>query len=172
MGMKKIVVMISLLMSTLWAVNVGETPKSVTIDGDDGGLVAGGAWNSSMLSDKVHVLFYVDPDEKDTNEAFSSALKEAAFDRSKYASVAIVNLAATWKPNIVIEALLKSKQKKFPHAIYVKDKNKVLVKEWDLKDDSSDILIFDKSGKVLYSKAGKLDKEEIAKVLSLIKENF
>jgi len=170
--MKKIVLMIALLMSSLWAVSVGEVPKSVTIDGDDGGLVAGGAWNSSMLSEKVHVLFYVDPDEKDTNEAFSAALKAAAFDRSKYASVAIVNLAATWKPNIVIEALLKSKQKKFPHAIYVKDKNKVLVKEWDLKDDSSDILVFDKSGKVLYTKAGKLDTAEIAKVLSLIKENF
>ncbi len=162
----------SFLMSTLWAVNVGEIPKSVTIEGDNGGLVAGGAWNSSMLKDKVHVLFYVDPDEKDTNKAFSNALKAAAFDRSKYASIAIVNLAATWKPNMIIEALLKSKQKEFPHAIYVKDKHKVLVKEWDLKDDSSDILVFDKSGKVLYSKAGKLDKTEIEKVLDLIKGNL
>lgn len=170
--MMKILLVVAFFMSSLWAVNVGETPKSVTIEGDDGGLVAGGAWNSSMLSGKVHVLFYVDPDEKDTNEAFSNALKEAAFDRNKYASVAIVNLAASWKPNVVIEALLESKQKKFPHAIYVKDKNKVLVKEWDLKDDSSDILVFDKSGKVLYSKAGKLDKAEIAKVLSLIKESL
>ncbi len=170
--MKKILVMISFLMSTLWAVNIGETPKSVIIEGDNGGLISGSAWNSSMLKDKVHVLFYVDPDEKDTNEAFADALKASNPDRSKFASVAIVNLAATWKPNIIIEALLKSKQKKFPHTIYVKDKKKVLVKEWGLEDDNSDILVFDKSGKVLYSKAGKLDKNEIDKVLSLIKGNL
>lgn len=163
---------VAFLSSSLWAVNVGEAPKSVTIDGDNGGLVAGGAWNSSSLVNKVHVLFYVDPDEKDTNKAFTNALKKAAFDRTKYASVAIVNLAATWKPNVIIEALLKSKQEKFPHAIYVKDKNKVLVKEWDLKDDSSDILVFDKTGKVLYSNAGKLEVQEIDKVLSLIKGNL
>ncbi len=170
--MKKIVLVVAFFISSLWAVNVGEVPKGVTIEGDNGGLIAGGAWNSSSLKDKVHVVFYVDPDEKDTNEAFADALKAAALDRSKYASVAIVNLGATWKPNVIIEALLKKKQKKFPDTIYVKDKNKVLVKEWDLKDDSSDILVFDKSGKVLYSKAGKLEKQEIDTVLSLIKGNF
>ena len=124
------------------------------------------------MKDKVHVVFYVDPDEKDVNEAFADALKAAGLDRSKFASVAIVNLAATWKPNIIIEAILKSKQKKFPHTIYVKDKNKVLVKEWDLKDDSSDILVFDNEGKLLYSHAGKLGTDEIKKVITLIKGQF
>ena len=170
--MQKLIMAMVLLVSSLWAVNVDEVPKSVTLSGDNGGLVAGGAWESSMLKDKVHVVFYVDPDEKDTNEDFTQALKAAKFDRSKYASVAIVNLAATWKPNIVIEALLKAKQEKFPHAIYVKDKDKVLVKEWDLKDDSSDILVFDKGGKLLYTYAGKLDKDEISKVITLIKAHL
>jgi YtfJ family uncharacterized protein len=160
------------LISSLWAVTVGEVPKSVTIGTDNGGLVSGGDWKSSMLKGKVHVLFYVDPDEKDTNEAFSNALKAANFDREKYSSVAIVNLAATWKPNIVINALLKSKQKKFPHAIYVKDKNKVLVKEWGLEDDNSDVLVFGKDGTLLYYRAGRLDEKEIEKVLTLIKQNL
>jgi YtfJ family uncharacterized protein len=170
--MKKISIMIMFLISSLWAVTVGEVPKNVTIDTDNGGLVSGGAWNSSMLKGKVHVLFYVDPDEKDTNEAFSEALKAANFDRDKYSSVAIVNLAATWKPNIVINALLKSKQKKFPHAIYVKDKHKVMVKEWNLEDDNSDVLVFGKDGRLLYYRAGRLDEGEIEKVLTLIKENL
>ncbi len=170
--MKKVLVIVAFLMSSLWAVHVGEVPKNVTIADDNGGLVSGGAWNSSMLKGKVHVVFYVDPDEKDLNEAFADALKASNPDRSKFASVAIINLAATWKPNIIIEALLKAKQKKFPHTIYVKDKTKVLVKEWDLKDDSSDIVVCDKSGKVIYSRAGKLDKSEIDKVLNLIKENL
>lgn len=170
--MKKISIMMVLLFSSLFALKIGAVPENVTIDGDDGGLVAGGAWHSSMLKDKVHVLFYVDPDEKDTNEAFSEALKKANFDHAKYTSVAIVNLAATWKPNVIINALLKSKQKKFPHAIYVKDKHKVLVKKWGLADDASDILVFDKTGVLLYSHTGRLDDKEIEKVLSLIKEHL
>ncbi len=171
--MKKIFLIVVLMLTNLLALSVGEVPKEVSIEGDNGGLVAGGAWSSSMLtSGKVHVLFYVDPDEKDTNEAFAEALKAQIFDHEKFQTVAIVNMAATWKPNIIIETILKSKQKKFPNAIYVKDKHKVLVKMWDLKDDSSDILIFDKSGKLLYSKAGKLDKAEIEKAITHIKENL
>jgi YtfJ family uncharacterized protein len=169
--MKKII--LSLFISTLsWALSVGEIPKSVTIDGKDGGLVSGGAWSSSMVKDKVYVLFYVDPDEKDKNEAFADALKAANFDHSKYGSIAIVNLAATWKPDVIIEALLKSKQKKFPNAVYVKDKRKVLVKEWGLADDNSDIMVFGKDGKLLYLKEGKLDQGEIDKVIELIRSNI
>ncbi len=167
--MKKMLVTLAFMASSLWAVNVGEVPKNVTIEGENGGLIAGGAWSSSSLKDKVHAVFYVDPDEKDVNEAFADALKAAGLDKSKYSTVAIVNMAATWKPNVIIEALLKSKQKKFPEALYVKDKKKVLVKEWGLEDDSSDILVFDKEGKVLYSHAGKLDTDEIKKVITLIK---
>jgi YtfJ family uncharacterized protein len=160
------------LVSSLWSLNIGEVPKGITLDEKSGGLVAGGAWESSMLKDKIHVLFYVDPDEKDTNEAFSKALKAEGFDHSKYKTVAIVNLAATWKPNVIINALLKSKQKKYPSAIYVKDKNKLLVKEWGLADDSSDIVVFDKDGKVLYIKEGKLSDDEISKVIALIKSKM
>jgi predicted transcriptional regulator len=170
--MKKIFIMIVLFLSNLVAIDVGAVPKQVTLSGDEGGLVSGGAWDSSMIKDKVYVLFYVDPDEKDTNEAFADALKKENFDKSKYGSIAIVNLAATWKPNVIINALLKSKQKKFPQAIYVKDKNKKLVKEWALRDDSSDILVFDKDGKLLYTRAGKLDEMEIANVISLIKAHL
>jgi YtfJ family uncharacterized protein len=170
--MKKLFIMIGLCFSTLLAVDVGDIPKNITLSSDEGGLVAGGTWDSSMLKDKVYILFYVDPDEKDVNEAFAEALKKENFDKSKYGTVAIVNLAATWKPNMIINALLKSKQKKFPNAIYVKDKNKKLVKEWGLQDDSSDILVFDKSGKLLYSKAGKLDATEIENVIALIKAHL
>ena len=170
--MIKMMLLSSMLLSSLWAVTVGAVPKSVTIDGKNGGLVTGGAWDSATLKDKVHVIFYVDPDEKDTNDAFANALKAANLDQTKYATVAIVNMAATWKPNVIIEALLESKQEKFPEATYVKDKKKVLVKEWGLKDDSSDILVLNQSGKVLYSYEGKLDAAEIDKVLALLKGQY
>jgi len=170
--MKKILLASILIGMQLFGLQLGDTPPSVVLDGKEGGKVTGEAWDSSTLKGKVHVLFYVDPDKKDVNEAFADALKAAKFDHDKYTSVAIVNLAATWKPNFIIEALLKSKQKKFPHALYVKDKKKVLVKKWALADDASNVVVFSKEGKVLYFKNGKLDESEILKVIQLIKDNL
>ena len=166
--MKKIISTILFTTLATFAITVGEVPKEVVIENDNGGRIDGSSWSSSMLKDKVYVMFYVDPDEKDTNNALSETLKAKNYDLSKYGSVAIINLAATWLPNFAIESKLAEKQKEYRDTIYVKDKEKVLVKEWELADDSSDILLFDKDGKLLYSFAGKLDASEIQKVVDLI----
>lgn len=169
----KTILLASLLSMSLSALTVGETPKHVLIEGDNGGLVAdNGTWDSNTIKDKTLVLFYVDPDEKELNDEFSQRLKAKKFDRSKFGSIAIVNLAATWKPNFAIESILKSKQEEFPHTIYVKDKNRVLVKEWGLADDNSDILIFSKEGKVLFHKDGKMSEEEILTALKIIEDTL
>jgi len=161
-----------LLMQHSMAVEIGKVPPKVVLSGKEGAKVDGSAWHSQMLKGKVHIVFYVDPDERKTNDALTQALKKRHFDRKKFASVAIINLAATWMPNIVLESLLKKKQKEFPDTVYVKDKQKVLVKQWQLADDASDVLVFDKNGKLLYKKFGKLDELEIAKVLELIERHL
>ncbi|MEA3521813.1 MAG: YtfJ family protein [Campylobacterota bacterium] len=165
---------LTLLLAPLMALalEVGSAPLHVTLEGDNGGRIDGSAWSSEMLQDKVHILFYVDPDEKDTNNALSDALKAKAFDRGNYASVAIINMAATWLPNFAIASSLEAKQEKFPHTIYVKDLNKILVEKWEIADDSSNVLLFDKSGKLIYLHEGKLEDDEINKVISLIEEHI
>jgi len=170
--MKKLIIGLACVLLSASAVEIGKVPVEVNIGGRDGGKTDGTVWNSSMLKGKVYVLFYVDPDEKDLNKALTQALKKRHFSRTKYGSVAVVNLAATWKPNMIIEALLKKKQKEFPSTLYVKDKNKVLVKQWGLADDNSDILVFDKKGKLIYKKYGKLSSDEIKEVLALIEKNL
>ena len=170
--MKKIILSLLVMAVGLFAVKTGKVPPTVVISGKDGGAIKSGAWSSTMLKDKVTVLFYVDPDERDVNKALTQALKAKHFDRSKYRSVAILNLAASWLPNAVLESKLKAKQKEFPDTVYVKDKNKVLVKKWGLKDDSSDILIFDQGGKLIYKKFGKLTQKEIEKVISIIEKTL
>lgn len=170
--MKKIIVALAVLSTSMMAVEKGKIPSPVTISGNNGGKTDGSVWNSSSLKGKVHIVFYVDPDKKDLNEALNQALKKRHFNRSKYGSVAIVNMAATWMPNAAIEVKLKSKQKEFPDTIYVRDRDKVLVKKWALADDNSDILIFNKKGELIYKKFGKLSKSEIAEVLSLIEANL
>ncbi len=157
----------------LYAVTVGQTPKNVTISGDKGGLVKGGEWNSNTLKDKVYVMFYVDPDEKDVNEEFSQALKKKDYRaKGDFGSVAVINMAATWKPDFAIEMILKGKQKEFPKTIYVKDQDKVLVHKWDLGDDASNILVFDKAGKLLFYKSGKMSEDDMQQAFKLIEENI
>ena len=170
--MKKIWIVMICCMAVLWAVEPGKVPVSVTLSGDQGGKVDGNAWRSDSLKGKVHILFYVDPDERKANEALTQALKKRHFDRNRFSSVAVINLAATWMPNMVLESLLAKKQKEFPDTVYVKDKQKVLVKQWQLADDASDVLLFDKNGKLLYKKFGKLSDEEIEALMSLIEKHL
>jgi len=170
--MKNIIFTFLLTLGSIHAIEVGKVPKIVTISGKNGGVISGGEWSSSMLKGKIYSVFYVDPDERNTNSDFVKALNARNFDRSKCNSVAIINLAATWLPNIIMEKKLKEKQKRYPHMIYVKDKKKVLVKQWKLPDDSSNILVFDKNGKLLYKKFGKISKSEIPKVIALIEKHL
>lgn len=170
--MNKMFLLPLLFSLSLSAVEIGQTLPTVTLDEDKGGRVTGEAWSSSELKGKVHLLFYVDPDEKDLNNDLSDAVKAAELDRSKYASVAIINMAATWKPNFAINAALKSKQEKFPHTIYVKDMERHIVNAWNVADDNSDIIVFDKEGSVLFYNAGKVEGEQINEVIKLIKENM
>jgi predicted transcriptional regulator len=164
----------ALLLSTVatFALTVGEIPKDITLSGDNGARVDGTAWQSTMLKDKVHVLFYVDPDKKEDNEAFIDALHEKSYDLNKYASIAIINLKATWLPNFAIEKKLKAKQEQFPNTTYVKDKTKYLVAEWNLEDDASNVLIFDKLGTLIYQHSGTIEASKMQEAFTLIEENL
>lgn len=168
--MKKIFIILTFLfVRNLYST---EVLPPVTLQGEYGGRLDGSSWSSSEINGKVFTLFYVDPDEKNLNEPLADLLKKENFPLDKYGSIGIINMAATWLPNFAIASSLKEKQKKFPNTVYVKDLKKVLVKEWNLKDDSSNVLIFDKSGKLLIKVMGKATDEEAQKVLSLIKDNL
>ena len=168
-----ILLSVFVMTSPAWAgLEVGQTPKEVELKGDLGGRLDGTPWSSKELKGKVHVVFYVDPDEKDLNNDTSEALRLEKFPKDQYQSYAMINMDATWLPNFAISSALEDKQKKYPTAIYVKDYDKILVKEWNLADDNSDILAFDKDGKLIFMKAGKLSPKDIQKLISLIRENL
>jgi YtfJ family uncharacterized protein len=168
-----LVFIVSLVPAAAWAgAELGQVPPNVELKDNLGGRLDGKPWSSDELKGKVHVLFYVDPDEKDTNNETSEALDKEKFPSEKFQSVAIINMAATWMPNFAISSSLKEKQEKYPRTLYVRDYKKVLVQEWKLADDSSDILAFDKSGKLIFRKDGKLTPEEIQTLLKVIKDKL
>ena len=171
----KLVLAGCLSMFTLVAISapkIGGTLKQITLDGDTGGLVTGKPWKSSSLTGKVHALFYVDPDERDANEELKKALHKAAFSHKDYQSTVIINMDATMIPNFILSGLIEDSQKENPQAVYVKDLDKKLVKEWSLKDDAFHVLILNKSGKVVFEQSGSLTKPQVQSVISLIKSEI
>ena len=154
------------------AVEIGEVPPKVELKEKLGGRLDETPWSSEELRGKVHVLFYVDPDEKDTNNEASEALDKEKFPGDKFQSVGIINMAASWLPNFAISSSLKDKQKRYPRTIYVRDYKKVLVNAWKIADDSSNVLAFDKQGKLIFRKEGKLTTEEIQKLIKAIRDRL
>lgn len=162
-----------LLLLTIISTNsYAQKLPEVELSGENGGRLDGKAWNSSEIKGKVFAFFYVDPDEKDLNEAASKALSDAHFSLEKYASIAVINMAATWLPNFAIASSLKKKQEQYPDTLYLKDLKKVILDKWSLKDDSSNILIFDKKGNVVFKAMGKLSPVQIKEMLKAVNDNL
>ena len=167
------IVFFSLISVPLFAeLPLGKKPPEIVLSGDLGGRLDTTPWSSSEIKGKVYILLYVDPDEKNLNNHVFRRLKKAGFPENKVGSIAIINMDASWAPNFAIESALKKKQKEYPDTIYVKDFDKVLVKQWQLTDHSSDVLIFDREGYVIFSKDGKLTENEIEQLLRVIRENI
>jgi len=167
-----VVLGIFLINQAAQAIEIGEVPPKVELKEKLGGRVDGKPWSSEELQGKVHVLFYVDPDEKDTNNPASEALDKEKFPGDKFHSFGIINMAATWMPNFALNIALKEKQERYPKTTYVRDYKKVLVNAWNIADDSSDILAFDKKGKLIFKKDGKLNAQEIQRLIKAIRDNM
>lgn len=151
---------------------LGQVPPLIELSGDQGGRINGESWSSSELKGMVFALFYADPDEADLNNAASEAIKAEDFDKEKFGSVAVINMAATWLPNFAIQMKLESKQQDYPFTVYVKDMDKILVQSWNLADHSNDVLIFDRQGKVVFSVDGQLNQAQIEEMLKSIRNNL
>ena len=167
-----VVLAVVLLNQSAQAIDMGAIPPKVELKEKMGGRLDGKPWSSEELQGKISVLFYVDPDEKDTNNDASEALNAEKFPSDKYQSFGLINMAATWLPNFAISSALKDKQKRYPKTIYVRDYKKVLVKAWNIADYSSDVLAFDKKGVLIFRKDGKLTAAEIQTLLKVVREHL
>ena len=152
---------------------IGEIPPKIVLKGDLGGRIDGTQWSSEeLVSEKVIVLFYVDPDESELNNHVSDALKAENYPKEKYGSIGMANMAATWLPNFAINMKLKSKQEKHKETVYVKDLDKTLGKKWGLSDDNSDVIVFGKDGRVLYSVDGKFTDAQVKEIVKVVWDNL
>jgi len=166
--MKKIIIAWVCMVAMIQAVNVGDTLPQVTLEKGNGGTSDDKPWYSTSLEGKVHLILYMDPDERKEMQALLDALNALDVDTKAYSTVAIVNLAATWMPDYILESILSKKQKELKNTSFVFDKKKYVLKKWQMKDDASNILIVDKNSKILYYKRGKISPVEIEYVIQMI----
>ncbi|MBS1254867.1 MAG: putative protein YtfJ [Deltaproteobacteria bacterium] len=174
--MRTLSIFIFILLSSALAfaeLPVGKIPPKVVLKDDSGGRIDGTQWSSEeLVSGKVIVLFYVDPDESELNNHVSEALKAEDYPDEKYGSVGMINMAATWLPNFAINMKLKSKQEEYKSTVYVRDNDKLIVREWGLSDDNSDVLVFGPEGKVLYSVDGKFSDAQVKEIVKVVWDNL
>ena len=170
--MKKVVlsILFVLLSVGLYAtLPVGQPAPLIKLAGDDGGRTDDSAWSSSELVGKVWVVVHADPDESELNNAATEALKAEDFDLDYYGSVALINMAATWKPNFAINLILTGKQEDYKSTVYVRDNDNMVGDKWGLADDSNNIVVFDPNGKVIFSVDGQVSADDIQKLIVMIK---
>ena len=153
-------------------IRLGEPLPPVLLEEDGGGQLDGSPWNSSSLTEKLHILMYVDPDEVGVNAHVEDALAQQNLDHGKIRSIAVINMAATWKPNFAIDIILKGKQEKFPNTLYIRDLQGELVKKWGLVDDSYHVLLVGAKGEVLFSAGDALSEVQVKELISIITETL
>lgn len=156
--------------TTLAALPVGEVLPSLTLSDKHGGYVSDGKpWSSDSMRGRLNFVVYVDPDDKDLNNDLAERLKAEKHPSDILTSVALINLAASWKPDSLIMSALRDKQKEFPQTTYVFDKDKSVATRWQLPTDGYHVLFVDKEGRLLFEKNGQFSKQEIDQFLSLVK---
>jgi len=157
---------------TLFAVEVGKVLPYATLEGENGGFNDDKAWDSRQLQGKVHILLYMDPDKRDEAMPFLDRLNKMEFSKQRYSTIAIVNLAATWVPDALLESILTKKQKELKNTKFVFDKRKYLLKRWDLKDDDINILVLDRKMRVFYKKSGVLSAKDQEEIFDLVEKSI
>lgn len=137
---------VALLPFPLSSLSVGQKVWSLKIKNADNG----DAWIPFMGS-RVLTIIYSDPDASDVSDPVADALKAKDFPKTIYKAVGIANTKDTWKPNVAIRAVVRSKIAKYKSTILL-DTDKTVSKSWGLGNcnDKSVIIVIGKDRIVKY----------------------
>jgi len=125
------------------------------------------------LGEKPVLIFYPDPDVPNQNKDFADAMKKTNFPPERFAGMGIVNLKdAPFIPDSLIRFMIRREIKADKRAVIYTDPDRLLQKAWGLGDCNNKfvIILIDKNMKVLFIKKGDLTREEIDRVIGLIRE--
>lgn len=127
--------------------------------------------NSPEFRGRVVYINYADIGSKDMNKHVDETLKkDPSIDRKKsYVGFGIANMKASIVPDFIIARVIKSKQQETGATILLDD-NYIILYSWGLKNKVSNVVVLDKGRVCRYIYKGKLPPEEVAKLISIVKE--
>jgi YtfJ family uncharacterized protein len=132
-------------------------------------------WAAQNMLGKVRVIQAIAgrSSAKEMNAPLMSAITAAKFPQDSYQTTTIINQDdAIWGTGSFVKSSAQDSKKEFPWSSMVLDENGLVAKAWGLEQESSAIIVQDKQGKVLFSKEGPLEQNEITQVIELIKQNI
>lgn len=169
----------TILMLTLFAVvslnaqiEVNKNLPDLVLSEDKGGSINGEEWKSSDLKNKLNIIFYVAPNQQNDVEPLLNKIDSAGYNFESVEVTLVINTEATWIPNSIIEGKVKDKAEDDTTKNYVLDKDKVLLSEWNLSEDNPNIIVVDKSAKVIYFFNEKIDKDSENELLKTIENEI
>ncbi|MCL9780495.1 YtfJ family protein [Vibrio sp. S4M6] len=132
-------------------------------------------WSTSALPGKVRVIQAIAgrSSAKKMNQPLMKAITASKFPEDKYQTTTIVNQDdAMWGTGSMVKSSAEDSKKEYPWSSIVVDEYGVVAKAWDLKQESSAIVVVNKEGKVLFEHQGALDQTQIEQVIKLVKNNL
>ena len=129
------------------------------------------SWNSAQLPGKVRVVQHIAgrTSAKEKNAGLIEAIKAANLPHNRYQTTTIVNTDdAIPGTGMFVRNSLESNKKLFPWSQIVVDSNGVVMKAWQLEEESSAIAVLDKDGRVQWAKDGALTQDEVQQVIALL----
>lgn len=170
--MKRIGILLAALALTASAAKAQELPRKV-----ENVEIADLEKNPTKLphyGEKNLMIFYIDPDARKQNEAFTYELEDThRADSPEIYGFGIINAKDTWYPNGAIRGIARKRTAK-NGALVLLDDNRILSQEWGLGDcnDQFVLLFIDKAGKLVFMRKGELteqDKQDFYKIIDRYK---
>lgn len=128
-------------------------------------------WNSSQLEGKVRIIQHIAgrTAAKKKNSMLIKAIEDAKFPNDCFQPTTIVNTDdAIPGTGMFVRGKIEKNKKRYPWAQFIIDSNGLARKAWQLDEESSTIVVLDKSGRVQWAKDGALTPEEVYQVINLL----
>lgn len=139
----------------------------ITLQGDD---ISYQPWRYPQQPGMVNIVQYMAATQSagDMNKPFRDRF-DTDLPEGKFTTTTILNMdEAMWGTGGIVMGQLKSNKREFPAAVIVVDEEGLGLKQWQLQEDSSAVMVVDSMGTVRYFKQGKMSATEIDSTLQLI----
>lgn len=181
MLLKKLVILGALLLSNLaFSHNLALNSKPVAVTNLQLGELSLSqnkinyqAWNSQDLVGKVRIVNHLAArnSAKKLSEPLVKAIKQANFPRERYQTTTIVNINdATLGMSSIAKGKVEEGKKENPHSQVIIDRDGVLKEKWQLKPETSMVMVLDKQGNIRFVKEGALSNAEVAQIITLVND--